>query len=243
MRITEYRSKYSDGKLKQLLNGVDSAIILYATYMDWQRVAHQESREYRLINADTVISDLNLFIKRYKFLIKETDDLMEMSALMIGLTEIEKYKAKKVNKRSGGFKTKETKDRKLKELLESGTDFFELPIHGFSVNFQYNQVNGRKVRSNAYNRWLDNFPYHLIPTYHDLLFRWNVDLNKPTGIEMAFVCQPAFDCDNFSKSLIDAMYGYVFCRDDNMVHETVCRKFAECNSYDEGKIYVRFYNL
>ena len=243
MKQTNYRERYSDGKLKKVLNECDNSIELYATYMDWKEVAHIESRELRLINADVVISDLNQFIKRYKLLIKKTDDLMEMSALMIGLSEIEKYKQKKVNKKRGGHSAKETKDRKLKEMLEGGTDFFELPISGFSVNYMYDYFNGKKVRSNAYRQWLNNFPAHLIPTYYDLLFQYNVDLDKPVGIEMAFVCLPAFDCDNFSKSLIDAMYSQVFCRDDNMVHETVCRKFAEVSSYDQCKIYVRFYNI
>ena len=196
-----------------------------------------------MINADVIIRDLNLFIKKYKSLIKQTDDTLELSALILALSEVEKYKQKKVNKSKGGYKTKETKDRKLKEMLESGTDFFCLDYHGFSTNFLYDYVGGKKVRSNAYKRWLENFPSELIPSYYDLLFTYNVDINKPTGIEMCFVCLPQYDCDNFSKSLIDAIYGQVFGRDDNMVHETVCRKFGECNSYDTGKIYVRFYNI
>ena len=180
MKITEFRSKYADGKLKEKLDDVSSAIMLYALYQDYVRVSHQESREYRLIDADVIIRDLGLFVKKYKAMIKQTDDMIEMSALMLGLVEVEKYRQKKQNKRKGGFKTKETKDRKLKEMLESGTDFFELPIHGFSVNFMYNQVGGKKIRSNAYNNWIGKFSEcaeHLIPDAVDLLFRWNVDIH------------------------------------------------------------------
>ena len=55
MKITEFRSKYADGKLKEKLDDVSSAIMLYALYQDYVRVSHQESREYRLIDADVII--------------------------------------------------------------------------------------------------------------------------------------------------------------------------------------------
>ena len=68
------------------------------------------------------------------------------------------------------------------------------------------------------------------------------DLARENDIIFQFVAKEKFDVDNFSKSLIDAIFEN-FGDDDNLVQETKCTRIGTCEHYSEGLIRFRLYNI
>ena len=242
VKETEYRMNFANGKLTKKLKECSNSVEMYMLYIEWKRVAHQESRVFRLINCDTVIKDLNTFIRYYKKAIKNSNDIVETANLMVTLQEIEKYKTKKVNKSRGGHQADETK-KKEPIVEEVWSDWCEIPMHGFSINCMYTTMFGRQIRSDAYNRWLYQFRHMDIPNVWDYAMKYDIKLRKPLAIEMEFICIEKFDVDNFTKSLIDALFNKWGIKSDNNVHETICRKIGTCEDYEQGLIRFRVRNL
>ena len=97
------------------------------------------------------------------------------------------------------------------------------------------------ARSEAYATWRNKFPHELIPEAEELL-EVGIDVYAPIGIEAQFICKDKFDVDNFSKSLIDAIYEN-YGDDDNNVCETKCTRIGTCEEYKDGMIRYRMYNI
>jgi hypothetical protein len=238
MKITQYREKYASPKLKKLLDDCNSAIILYATYQDYRRVAHEESRINRNINADTVIKDLNLFVKKYKKMIKETDDMMEMSALLIGLREIEKELTKKKNKRSGGFKADKTKKEPVTK--EKATEWIELDYSPFSVNFMYEYKYNKKVRSQAYSSWKTNFPVDEVPSMIEIWNKYGIDVREKIALDIEVITVSSMDVDNCIKSLQDTLFQDCWrLPDDNNVTAINIKRIGIADNYNNCLIRFR----
>ena len=161
-------------------------------------------------------------------------ELLEIVTLKCLQADIELERNKLSRKMIGGNITAQKKAQSKKY-----SKWYDVHTHGFSVNYMYSNKQGRLVRSDAYNRWIDSFPYDETPDEFELLEQ-GVDIEKPLGIELEFIAKAEFDVDNFSKSFIDTIFGDV---DDNIVHETVCRRIGTCDWYHDGIIRVRFYNV
>lgn len=234
-RITRYRTRFANGGLKRELDKCGNSVGLYMLVAEYKEISHEESRVFRLLGAEQIIKDYKQIIRYVRKRIKNEDNINELLNYKCILEQLEKELEKKVNKSNGGYKADKTK----KEPVKMKSKWYELPIHGFSCNYMYSVRNGRMVKSEAYNRWIDHFPWMLTPDEYDLLEQ-GVDIEKPVGIEMEFIAKAEFDCDNFSKSFIDTMFGDV---DDNIVHETVCRRIGTCDYYNDGMIRFRFYNV
>ena len=97
------------------------------------------------------------------------------------------------------------------------------------------------IRSEAYSTWRNKFPHELIPS-GDILLESGVDITSDVGIEAQFIAKEKFDVDNFSKSLIDAIFEN-YGDDDNNVLETKCTRIGTCESYSDGLIRFRLYNI
>ncbi|MGQ7276623.1 Rha family transcriptional regulator [Brevibacillus thermoruber] len=111
------------------------------------------------------------------------------------------------NKRNGGLKAAKTKEIKrleqeINELKPpSIEDFYVIHYHPFSENYQYELLaNGKWIKSKAYRKWLENFPYE------DLPFDPGVDWNRPIKMYLAYDHKPDMDCQNFYKSTIDVIF-------------------------------------
>ena len=52
-----------------------------------------------------------------------------------------------------------------------------------------------------------------------------------------------FDVDNFTKSLIDALFSKWSIKSDNNVLETVCRRIGVCEDYENAMIRFRVRNI
>lgn len=242
MKQTVYRNRFANGGLKKELDKCKNSCDMWCLWNEWKVIAHQESREFRLINADTVIKDINVFIRAYKKAIKNSNNIVEVANLMLGLQEIEKYKEKKQRKSKGGYKADETK-KKEPIVEEVWSEWCEIPMHGFSVNCQYVTMFNRQVRSDSYNRWLYEFRHMDIPNKWDYKMKYDIRLDKPLAIEMEFICMDKFDVDNFSKSLIDALFSKWGIKSDNNVEETICRRIGTCEDYNNGLIRFRVRNI
>jgi hypothetical protein len=256
MKETPYRLKYSDGKLKQVLNECKNSIELWSTYSDWKKCSHQESREYRLINADTVLKDINIFIRHYKKVMKETDDMVELANLLMSLSLIEKEKTKKQNKRKGGFKTKETKDKKFEESIDNElglnesldnkptSDWITLNIHPISTNYLYQYVGGKRTRSSIYETWKRNFPYSQVPTKYELHDKYGIKMWESLGLDIDVVMIDNMDLDNTLKGFIDTLF--VDClglESDNGIEKIDIMRVGTCDDYSQGMIRFRIYNV
>ena len=230
---TPYREFYAGRKLNNALEQCDNVLDLQCLWRDYIRVARAERRA-RLLNNKDIIRGCDRFIANIRASINGDTDLLDVVMLKSLEADIQLEKGKLQRKEAGGIKTYEKK-----ALNKKYSKWYEVHTHGFSVNYMYSNKQGKVVRSDAYNRWRDSFPYDETPDEYELLEQ-GVDIEKPLGIELEFIAKAEFDVDNFSKSFIDTIFGDV---DDNIVHETVCRRIGTCDWYHDGIIRVRFYNV
>lgn len=238
MKMTSYRELYASPKLKKLLDSQDSAINLWVIYCDWKKTAHEESRINRNINADTVIKDLNIFIKRYKKAIKETSDMVEMSGLMIQLAEIERELVKKRNKRAGGFKADKAKKEPMTK--EKTTDWYTLHCSPFSVNFMYEFRYGKKVRSQSYEKWRNNIDWYDVDSMIEIWNKYSIDVREKVALDIEFITVSGMDTDNIVKSFQDSLFQDFFrLPEDNNVVELNVKRIGTCETYDQGIIRFR----
>ena len=230
---TKYRELYAGRKLNKAINECKCALDLQILWNDYIKVARAERRA-RLLNNKDIIRGCGLFIANIRASIDGDKELLEIVTLKCLQADIELEQNKLSRKMIGGNITAQKKAQSKKY-----SKWYEVHTHGFSVNYMYSNKQGKVVRSDAYNRWIDSFPYDETPDEFELLEQ-GVDIEKPLGIELEFIAKAEFDVDNFSKSFIDTIFGDV---DDNIVHETVCRRIGTCDWYHDGIIRVRFYNV
>lgn len=242
MKETEYRMNFANGKLTKKLKECSNSVEMYMLYIEWKRVAHQESRVFRLINCDTVIKDLNTFIRYYKKAIKNSNDIVETANLMVTLQEIEKYKTKKVNKSRGGHQADETKKKEIVEEVV-WSNWCEIDYHTFSVNFQYSYVYGKKVRSLAYQEWIENFPRRQVPNKFKIHQEYGIRVDRPLEIEIEVIQKANVDVDNGIKSFIDMLVEIWSLPSDNHIQSIGIKRIGVAESYEEGLIRFRVRNL
>ena len=230
---TKYRELYAGRKLNKAINECKCALDLQILWNDYIKVARAERRA-RLLNNKDIIRGCGLFTSNIRASINGDKELLEIVTLKCLQADIELEQNKLSRKMIGGNITAQKK-----ALNKKYSKWYDVHTHGFSVNYMYSNKQGKVVRSDAYNRWIDSFPYDETPDEYELLEQ-GVDIEKPLGIELEFIAKAEFDVDNFSKSFIDTIFGDV---DDNIVHETVCRRIGTCDWYHDGIIRVRFYNV
>ena len=230
---TKYRELYAGRKLNKAINECKCALDLQILWNDYIKVARAERRA-RLLNNKDIVRGCGLFIKEIRASINGDKELLEIVTLKCLQADIELEQNRLSRKMIGGNITAQKKAQSKKY-----SKWYDVHTHGFSENYMYSNKQGKVVRSDAYNRWIDSFPYDETPDEFELLEQ-GVDIEKPLGIELEFIAKAEFDVDNFSKSFIDTIFGDV---DDNIVHETVCRRIGTCDWYHDGIIRVRFYNV
>lgn len=161
----------------------------------------------------------------------------EIRQLQKQLVEI---KNKLQNRINGGIKSHQTKTIKQLQAYKHRTpdlsQFHKINVHPFSVNYMYEYVNGKQVRSKAYNAWINNFPTHQLPDELDFY------TDRPVRLYIYYTCKADMDVKNFDKSFIDLLqnlYGF----DDNIIDECICKRYETCRDYKEGEIYFFIENI
>lgn len=236
---TYYRQYFEGRKLNKLLYEAKNAHELTSLYNDFIEKAEHE-RKARLLNNSDIIKQLAKFINLIEDKGLIDTDILEIISYKDLYYKIKDKIYKLEKKGNGGLAAASSRKENANKVTYS--DWIELPIHGFSTNFLYSiSKNNKMVRSEAYATWREKFPHELIPSFSSFL-AMGIDIEKPLGIEAQFVAKEKFDVDNFSKSLIDAIFEN-FGDDDNQVQETKCTRIGTCDSYNEGLIRFRLYNI
>ena len=253
VKNTFYREAFAGRKLNKILDEyLDEAFgasTLRNLYIDFIAIAEAE-RNARLLNNSDIVKQLNKFIDVIEKKVDINTDILDVIAYKDLLFKIKDKIGSLERQGRGGTQASRTrKTNKLPPVPKKDdtvySDWVELNYHPFSVNYQYDYIDGRKIRSRAYQNWLGGFPVAFCPDEIDLLMQ-GVDVHKPVGISIEVICMPQFDCDNFTKSLIDVIYSRVFSEEglnDNLVWESRIKKIGECKDYSEGVIRYRFYNI
>ena len=236
---TYYRQYFEGRKLNKLLYEAKNAHELTSLYNDFIEKAEHE-RKARLLNNSDIIKQLAKFINLIEDKGLIDTDILEIISYKDLYYKIKDKIYKLEKKGNGGLAAASSRKENANKVTYS--DWIELPIHGFSTNFLYSiSKNNKMIRSEAYATWREKFPHELIPSFSSFL-AMGIDIEKPLGIEAQFVAKEKFDVDNFSKSLIDAIFEN-FGDDDNQVQETKCTRIGTCDSYNEGLIRFRLYNI
>ena len=236
---TYYRQYFEGRKLNKLLYETKNVHELTTLYNDFIEKAEHE-RKARLLNNSDIIKQLAKFINLIEDKGLIDTDILEIISYKDLYYKIKDKIYKLEKKGNGGLAAASSRKENANKVTYS--DWIELPIHGFSTNFLYSiSKNNKMIRSEAYATWREKFPHELIPSFSSFL-AMGIDVEKPLGIEAQFVAKEKFDVDNFSKSLIDAIFEN-FGDDDNQVQETKCTRIGTCDSYSEGLIRFRLYNI
>ena len=165
-----------------------------------------------------------------------------------GLVELQKTyinradkgaKTKKINRLEQELEEWKTYSCELEEYYNPPRIWHELPIHGFSVNYMFDD-NHNATRD--YRAWLNKFPKALLPTREELE-RQGVCLNKRNIVmEVGFIHCPAYDVDNLVKSLIDVIFGHHLHMSDNLIIKVIPSTIATCDDKKQGEIHFCIYN-
>ena len=239
VKNTYYRETFAGKKLSEQLRKNNNAIELSNLYELFISTAEEE-RNNRLLNNSDIVKQLVKFINVIENKVTVDTDIVDIIAYKDLYFKIKDKIRSLENQGKGGVRASATRKANKNKTVYS--DWIELPIHGFSTNFLYSVgKHGKMVRSEAYATWREKFPHELIPSSLTL-WSMGVDIDKPLGIEAQFVAKEKFDVDNFSKSLIDAIFEN-FGDDDNLVQETKCTRIGTCEHYSEGLIRFRLYNI
>ena len=249
VKNTEYREIFAGRKLNKILDECEGAVQIRDWYNFFIATAEKE-RDARLLNNSDIVKQLNKFVDLIEEKTDINTDILDIIIYKELLFRIkDKIGSLERQGRGGTQASKTRKTNKLAPVVKKDdtvySDWVELNYHPFSVNYQYDYIDGRKIRSRAYQNWLGGFPTAFCPDEIDLLME-GVDVHKPVGISIEVICMPQFDCDNFTKSLIDVIYSRVFSEEglnDNLVWESRIKKIGECKDYSEGVIRYRFYNI
>ena len=239
VKNTYYRETFAGKRLSEHLRKNNNAIELSNLYELFISTAEEE-RNNRLLNNSDIVKQLVKFVNVIENKVTVDTDIVDIIMYKDLYFKIKDKIRSLENQGKGGVRASATRKANKEKAVYS--DWIELPIHGFSTNFLYSVgKHGKMVRSEAYATWREKFPHELIPSSLSL-WSMGVDIDKPLGIEAQFVAKEKFDVDNFSKSLIDAIFEN-FGDDDNLVQETKCTRIGTCEHYSEGLIRFRLYNV
>jgi prophage antirepressor-like protein len=121
------------------------------------------------------------------------------------------------------------------ELPEPEIEYHTLNVHGFSNNFMFERVGAKIFKTNAYKKWIDNFPYQEMP---------NLNLTNEQEYELFidFDCKASIDVHNLTKSAIDIIANYYEVNDRFITKVHVNRR-SIVDDYKDGKIHFSIVEL
>ena len=230
-------------------------------YKRYKEMAKEQNRLSKLTNKQRII-DCNKILEVIQERLIDNQDTFTDMLVLIGLREqINKDMRELDNRRNGGIKSAKTKQinklsqeneqlketnsqwqsyaEELEEYYNPQRTWYELPIHGFSINFMFDE-NHNATRD--YKIWLNKFPKALLPTRKELEAQ-GVCLNKRNVVmEIGFIhCEP-YDVDNLVKSLVDVIFGHHLHINDNLIIKVIPSTIATCDNTSQGEIHFCIYN-
>ena len=140
------------------------------------------------------------------------------------------------------------KDKKISELqeryeLKYPEKVVTINFHPFSNNYMYRDTPYGKKRTEAYDRWIANFPKEEAMTkeYWEEL---GVDFTKPIEITYCYIVKKKYeDGSNFDKAFFDMLFNRIYKVDDKIVKKWRGESLNIANSYEEGEIQFYLRNV
>ena len=140
------------------------------------------------------------------------------------------------------------KDKKISELqeryeLKYPEKVVTINAHPFSNNYMYRDTPYGKKRTEAYDRWITNFPREEAMTkeYWEEL---GVDFTKPIEITYCYIVKKKYeDGSNFDKAFFDMLFNRIYKVDDKIVKKWRGESLNIANSYEEGEIQFYLRNV
>lgn len=140
------------------------------------------------------------------------------------------------------------KDKKISELqeryeLKYPEKVVTINAHPFSNNYMYRDTPYGKKRTEAYDRWIANFPKEEAMTkeYWEEL---GVDFTKPIEITYCYIVKKKYeDGSNFDKAFFDMLFNRIYKVDDKIVKKWRGESLNIANSYEEGEIQFYLRNV
>lgn len=140
------------------------------------------------------------------------------------------------------------KDKKISELqeryeLKYPEKVVTINAHPFSNNYMYRDTPYGKKRTEAYDRWIANFPREEAMTkeYWEEL---GVDFTKPIEITYCYIVKKKYeDGSNFDKAFFDMLFNRIYKVDDKIVKKWRGESLNIANSYEEGEIQFYLRNV
>ena len=126
------------------------------------------------------------------------------------------------------------------ELNMTTNDYYEIPKHGFSVNYMYSydEPNRKVCKSRAYQSWISKLNLNeYLPVELP-----NVSLEEPLRVSLCYICKESFDVENMNKSILDEVANY-YNFNDNIISEVRSKRVGICDEYYDGKIYIKIENI
>ena len=244
----DYESKYGVRRIRKTFRETTNLI---ETWNEFKALSKIE-RDARRINNDVRIKGCGIIVDELQdYLANNVAEMKTYEVVMYQeiIQEILAEKNRLSNKYYGGLLSAQTKqikklEQQVEELTPDDLVFTTIDIHPFTTNCMYQaDALGRQHRSEAYNKWINKFPAHQVPTMEEYIEYESIDFTKPIGIEIRYVCKDGFDIDNLNKATIDMIFNRIFRVDDNIVQEVKSTKIESCNTYGQGKIIFAIYNI
>ena len=237
----DYQAKYGKYKIRKTFNESND---LRATYEEFAALSKIERAAKRIDNKDRIRSCKAIINVLEEKIANEVLTLRasELIAIQELIGDIQYDITKLSNKLNGGKKSAMTKQiAQLKDELNMTTnDYYEIPKHGFSVNYMYSydEPNRKVCKSRAYQSWISKLNLNeYLPVELP-----NVSLEEPLRVSLCYICKESFDVENMNKSILDEVANY-YNFNDNIISEVRSKRVGICDEYYDGKIYIKIENI
>ena len=244
----DYQARYGKYRIRKTFENTKDIRAEYEQYFELSKI---ECKAHHINNKDRINGSKIIINMIQEKIANEVQDMRpsELLALQELVNDIQTDITKLSNKLNGGQKSALTKqikrlEQQVEELTPMDLVFTTIDIHPFTTNCMYEiDQTGKTHRSEAYNKWINKFPAHQVPTVEEYIEYENIDFNAPIGIEIRYICKDGFDVDNLNKATIDMIFNRIFRVDDNIVKEVKATRIENCNIYTQGKIIFAIYNI
>lgn len=237
----DYQTKYGKYRIRRTFNESSN---LRATYEEFAALSKIECAAKRIDNKDRIRSCKAIINVLEEKIANEVLTLRpsELIAIQELINDIQYDITKLSNKLNGGKKSAMTKKiSQLKDELNMATnDYYEIPKHGFSVNYMYSydEPNRKVCKSRAYQSWISKLNLNeYLPVELP-----NVSLEEPLRVSLCYICKESFDVENMNKSILDEVANY-YNFNDNIISEVRSKRVGICDEYYDGKIYIKIENI
>jgi prophage antirepressor-like protein/Holliday junction resolvase RusA-like endonuclease len=222
-------------KLKTTINitPIENLKPLLNEYLSYRKpkTAHEK---LLLMNQFNRYVDLRIEASKAAGMIGSAHDLLAFSRGLVN------EKVKVNNKKHGGIKANlRRQNNKLSAQIEELTNqqiyYHTLEYHGFSNNYMYHQVGNKVYRTQAYKKWVNNFPYDTMPAYE-------LEDGKQYELYLEVDCVAKVDVHNLTKSIIDLIANH-YSINDKFITKVHVYKRNNVDNYKLGKIHFSIVEL